>query len=66
VTDYAYDRVKREQLLICIATEAGVGESQLIKTIVMAMTPLKREHEMMLLAPMEAAADEIPSTTSFE
>ena len=55
--DYAYDRVKRE--LICIATEAGVGESQLIKTIVMAMTPLKREHEMMLLAPMEAAADNI-------
>jgi hypothetical protein len=61
--DYAYDRVKREQLLICIATEAGVGESQLIKTIVMAMTPLKREHEMMLLAPMEAAADNIGGTS---
>jgi AAA domain-containing protein len=61
--DHSYDGVKREQLLICIATEGGSGRYQLIKAIVMAMKLLNREHEMMLLAPTGAAAHNIGGNT---
>jgi hypothetical protein len=61
--DYPYDSAKRDQLLMYIAGEGGTGKSQIIKAIVAGLRILKRDHEIILLAPTGAAADNIGGNT---
>ena len=58
--DYPYDSAERDQLLMYIG---GKGGTQIIKAIVAAMRILKREQEVILLAPTGAAADNMGGNT---
>jgi hypothetical protein len=57
--DHPYDCSKRDQLLTYIGGGGGTGESRIIKAIVAAMRILRREHEVILVGPTGAAADNI-------
>jgi AAA domain len=61
--DYPYDSAKRDQLLMHIGGEGGTGKSQIIKAIVAGLRILKRDQEIILLAPTGAAADNIGCNT---
>jgi hypothetical protein len=60
---HPYDSTKRIQTLMYIGGEGGTGKSQIIKTVIAAMTLLHRDQEIMLMAPTGAAADNIGGNT---
>jgi len=60
---HAYDASKREQILLYVGGEGGVGKSQVIKAIVAGMDLIKRKDEVILLAPTGAAANNIGGNT---
>jgi len=57
--DHPYDASKREQMLLYVGGEGGVGKSRVIKGIVAGLDLINRKDEIMLLAPTGAAADNI-------
>ena len=61
--DHAYDASKRDQMLLYVGGEGGVGKSQVIKAIVAGMDLIRRRNEVILLAPTGAAADNIGGST---
>jgi ATP-dependent exoDNAse (exonuclease V) alpha subunit len=61
--DHPYDCSKRDQLLMYVGGEGGTGKSRIIKAIVTAMRILKREHEVILMGPTGASADNIGGNT---
>ena len=61
--DHAYDASKREQMLLYVGGEGGVGKSQVIKAVITGMDLIKRKNEVILLAPTGAAADNIGGNT---
>jgi len=61
--DYPYDASKREQMLLYVGGEGGVGKSQVIKGIVAGLDLISRKDEVILLAPTGAAADHIGGNT---
>ena len=61
--DNAYDTSKRDQLLLYVGGEGGVGKSQVIKGIVAGMDLLHRKNEVILMAPTGAAANNISGNT---
>jgi hypothetical protein len=61
--DHAYDASKREQMLLYVGGEGGVGKSQIIKAIVAGMDLISRKDEVILMAPTGAAADNIGGNT---
>ncbi|KAF7586547.1 hypothetical protein BBP40_008687 [Aspergillus hancockii] len=63
LTDYPYNSSQREQTLLYIGGEGGVGKSQIVKAIVAAMDLVHRKHEIILMAPTGAAADIIGGNT---
>jgi hypothetical protein len=60
---YAYDTSKRDQKLLYVRGEGGVGKSQIIKAIVASMDLICRREEVILMAPIGAAADNIGGNT---
>ena len=52
-----------DQALVYVGGEGGVGKSQIIKAIRFVMRALNREHELILMAPTGAAADNINGNT---
>jgi hypothetical protein len=58
-----YDSSQRQQTLLYVGGEGGVGKSQIIKAIVAGMDLLRRKHELILMAPTGAAADLIGGNT---
>lgn len=62
-TSHSYSSGQREQSLIYVGGEGGVGKSQVIKAIVAAMDLIHRKEEVMLMAPTGAAADIIGGST---
>ncbi|KAN0083568.1 hypothetical protein V8E54_002656 [Elaphomyces granulatus] len=50
-------------MYIIIGREGGTGKSQIIKAIVAGLRILKRDQEIILLAPTGAAADNIGGNT---
>ena len=61
--DNAYDASKRDQMLLYVGGEGGVGKSQIIKAIVTGMDLILRKDEIILMAPTGAAADNIGGNT---
>jgi hypothetical protein len=61
--EHAYDATKRDQMLLYIRGEGGVGKSQIIKGIVHGMDLILRKDEVILMAPTGAAADNIGGNT---
>jgi hypothetical protein len=61
--DHPYDSAKRQQTLLYIGGEGGVGKSQIIKAIVVGMDLISREHEVIVMAPTGAAADNFGGNT---
>ena len=61
--DHAYDASKREQMLLYVGGEGGVGKSQIIRAIVAGMDLISRKDEVILMAPTGAAADNIGRNT---
>jgi hypothetical protein len=61
--DHAYDASKRDQQLLYVGGEGGVGKSQIIKAIVAGMDLIHRKEEVILMAPTGAAADSIRGNT---
>ena len=61
--DHSYDASQREQMLLYIGGEGGVGKSRVIKAIVAGMDLIERKDEIILLAPTGAAADNIDGNT---
>jgi hypothetical protein len=61
--DHAYDASKRDQQLLYVRGEGGVGKSQIIKAIVAGMDLIRRKEEVILMAPTGAAADNIRGNT---
>jgi hypothetical protein len=61
--DHPYDSSKRDQTLIHIGGEGGVGKSQIIKAIATGMDLIYRKNELILMAPTGAAADVIGGNT---
>jgi hypothetical protein len=53
---HAYNASKREKKLLYVEGEGGVGKSQTIKSIVAGMDLICRKDEVILMAPMGAAA----------
>jgi hypothetical protein len=60
---HPYDYLKRRQTLLYIGGEGGVGKSQITKAIVAGMDLIDRKHEVILMAPTGAAADNIGGNT---
>ncbi|KAH9203038.1 hypothetical protein DL95DRAFT_180650, partial [Leptodontidium sp. 2 PMI_412] len=60
---HAYDASKRDQKLLYVGGEGGVGKSQIIKAIVAGMDLICRKEEVILMAPTGAAADNISGNT---
>ena len=60
---HAYDTSKRDQKLLYVGGEGGVGKSQIIKAIVAGMDLIYRKEEVILMAPTGAAADSISGNT---
>jgi hypothetical protein len=61
--DHAHDASKRDQMLLYVGGEGGVGKSQVIKGIVAGMNLISRKDEVILMAPTGAAADNISGNT---
>ena len=61
--DNAYDASKRDQMLLYIGGEGGVGKSQIIKAVVAGIDLILRKNEIILMAPTGAAADNIGGNT---
>jgi hypothetical protein len=59
---HPYDSSKRDQQLLYVGGEGGVGKSQIIKAIVAAMDLIHRK-EVILMAPTGAPADNIRGNT---
>ncbi|KFZ23650.1 hypothetical protein V502_01866 [Pseudogymnoascus sp. VKM F-4520 (FW-2644)] len=60
---HPYDASKRDQMLLYIGGEGGVGKSQIIKGLVAGMDLIRRKREIILMAPTGAAADNICGNT---
>lgn len=58
-----YDSSVRNQTLLYVGGEGGVGKSQIIRAIVAAMDLIYRKEEVILMAPTGAAADAIGGNT---
>lgn len=54
---------RRTQTRLCVMGEGGTGKSQVIKAIVAGMDLIDRKHEVILMAPTGAAADNIGGNT---
>jgi hypothetical protein len=61
--DHPYDSVQRKQTLLYVGGEGGTGKSQIIKAIDAGMNLIGRKHEVILMAPTGAAADNIGGNT---
>jgi hypothetical protein len=61
--DHAYDASKREQMLLYVGGEGGVGKSQVIKAIVAGMDLILRKDEVIRMAPTGIAAVNINGNT---
>jgi len=61
--DHPHDASKRDQMLLYVGGEGGTGKSQVIKAIVAGMDLMVRKHEVILMAPTGAAADNISGNT---
>lgn len=61
--DHPYDASKRQQTLLYVGGEGGVGKSQVIKGIMLGMDLIRRKEEVILMAPTGAAADNIGGNT---
>jgi hypothetical protein len=61
--DHPYDASKRQQTLLYVGGEGGVGKSQIIKAIMAGMDLIRRKEEVILMAPTGAAADNIGGNT---
>ena len=61
--DNPYDASKRNQLLMYVGGEAGFGKSRIVKAIMMALSLLQRQAEIVLMAPTRLAADNIDGNT---
>lgn len=61
--EHPYDSSKRQQTLLYVGGEGGVGKRQIIKGIVLGMDLLQRKDEVILMAPTGAAANNIGGNT---
>jgi len=61
--DHPYDASKRDQLLLYVGGEAGTGKSRIIKAVMIALSLLQRDAEIVLTAPTGSAADNIDGNT---
>jgi hypothetical protein len=61
--DYPYDHSQRNQTLLYIGGEGGVGKSQIVKAIAAGMDLIRRRDQVILMAPTGAAADVIGGST---
>ncbi|KAI1829025.1 hypothetical protein DTO027I6_10053 [Penicillium roqueforti] len=61
--DHPYDPSKRQQSLLYVGGEGGVGKSQIVKAIVSGMDLIFRKQEVILMAPTGAAAENIGGST---
>jgi hypothetical protein len=61
--NHPYDSSMRQQTLLYVGGEGGVGKSQIIKAIVAVMDLIHRKDEVILMAPTGAAADVIGGST---
>jgi hypothetical protein len=61
--NYPYDHSQRNQTLLYIGGEGGVGKSQIVKAIDAGMDLIRRKDEVILMAPTGAAADVIGGST---
>jgi len=60
---HPHDASKRDQMLLYVGGEGGVGKSQIIKGIVAGMDLIFRKDEVILTAPTGSAADNIGGNT---
>jgi hypothetical protein len=60
---HPYDASKRDQILLYVGGEGGVGKSQIIKGIIAGMDLIFRKDEVILMAPTGSAADNIGGNT---
>lgn len=60
---HLYDASKRNQTLLYVGGEGGVGKSQIVKGIMAGMDLIRRKKEVILMAPTGAAADNIGGNT---
>lgn len=63
--DNPYDASRRDQMLLYVRGEGGTGKSRVIKAIVAGMDLMMRKHEVILIAPTGAAADNISRNTYY-
>ena len=63
--DHPYNASKRDQMLLYVGGEGGVGKSQVIKAIVAGMDLIDRKSKVILMAPTGAAADNISGNTYY-
>lgn len=61
--DHPYDSAQRKQTLLYVGGEGGTGKSQIVKAIEAGMNLVGRKHEVILMAPTGAAADNIGGNT---
>ena len=61
--DHPYDSTQRKQTLLYVGGEGGTGKSQIVKAIEAGMSLIERKHEVILMAPTGAAADNIGGNT---
>ncbi|KAJ5761308.1 hypothetical protein N7520_008464 [Penicillium odoratum] len=61
--NHPYDPSKRDQTLLYIGGEGGVGKSQIVKAILTGMDLIRRKEEVIVMAPTGAAADNIGGNT---
>ncbi|OKO94694.1 ATP-dependent DNA helicase pfh1 [Penicillium subrubescens] len=61
--DHPYDSSQRKQTLLYVGGEGGTGKSQIVKAIEAGMSLVGRKHEVILMAPTGAAADNIGGNT---
>jgi type II secretory pathway predicted ATPase ExeA len=53
----------RNQMLLYIGGEGGVGKSQIVKAIVAGIDLIQRKQEVILMAPIGVAANNISGNT---
>jgi hypothetical protein len=61
--DHPYDSTRRKQTLLYVGGEGGTGKSQIVKAIDAGMNLIERKHEVIVMAPTGAAADNIGGNT---
>jgi hypothetical protein len=54
--DHPYNFSKRDQFFQYVGGEGGTGKTRIIKAVVVAMTLLRRQHEVVLTVPTGSAA----------